>query len=126
VEGVSVAPGTLADVEVTETTRTTVVRVESWGLDTPDERALDYADALIADLGRAQTAAYFAERGCAIVGNRPVVQATSALSGAERETRAYFDLQVAQWTRHTTQDPAALAETAAPEIALARPGESFA
>ena len=114
VEGVSVAPATVQDVQVTETTRTTTVRVELFGFDDPDDRALDYADAMIADIGRAVTARTLAERGVSVVGNRPTAQDTSALSGAARETRAFFDLQVAQCTRHTTADPAAVASVESP------------
>jgi hypothetical protein len=108
VEGTAVAPVTLDTVTVSEETRTTTVRVESFGLDTEDERALDYADALVGDLGRPETAATFAAGGVSIVGQRPAAQDTSAISGGERETRAFFDLQVAQWSRHYTIDPATL------------------
>lgn len=111
VEGCTVDTLTLSDVEITETSRTTVVRVECFGYDTPDARALDVLDALVGNLGRAATAAYFADRGCAVVGARPSVTDISAVSGAERETRAYFDLRVSQWTRYTTTDAPALADS---------------
>ena len=115
VEGAVVTPITIGDVEITETTRTTVVRVDLFGFDTPDETGLDYADTLIADLGRAQTAAFFSERGVSVIGPRPSVGDLSALSGAERETRAFFDLQVAQWTRHTDANSATVTAIADPE-----------
>ena len=115
VEGAVVTPVTIGDVEVTEAARTTIVRVQLFGFDTPDNTALDYADSLIADLGRAQTAAFFSERGVSVIGARPSVTDISALSGAERETRAFFDLQVSQWTRHTDADSATVATIGDPE-----------
>lgn len=120
VEGVTVTPTTTADVEVTETTRTNVVQIQCFGFVDPDETALDYIDALIADLGRAETAAFFGERGCSVVGFRPTAVDISALSGAERESRAYFDLQVAQWTRHTAAADSLVSVTG-PSIELERP-----
>lgn len=125
VEGCTVTPVTVGDVEVTEATRTTIVRVDLFGFTAPDETALDYADTLIADLGRAQTAAFFSERGVSMIGARPSMTDISALSGAERETRAFFDLQVAQWTRHTDADTATLAEVADPQtLAIPAGGNS--
>lgn len=115
VEGAVVTPVTIGDVEVTEASRTTIVRVDLFGFDAPDETALDYADTMIADLGRAQTAAFFAERGVSVIGARPSVTDISALSGGERETRAFFDLQVSQWTRHTDANSATVATIEYPD-----------
>ena len=109
INGVTVNPINLRPVEILETTRTSIVRIEIAGANTPDERALDYGDALIADLGRSAASSAFAYRGVSIVGNRPTLTDISALSGGERESRAFFDLQVAQWTRHATAEPATLA-----------------
>lgn len=120
IEGVTVEPVTLADVEVTETTRTNAVQIQCFGFTEPDAMALDYIDTLIADLGRAGTADFFAERGCSVVGLRPTAVDISALSSAERESRAYFDLQIAQWTRHTS-GAVSLASAKKPTIELERP-----
>lgn len=119
-EGVSITPTLPRTVSVLETTRTSTLRIESYGAIAPNERALDYGDALIADLGRSATSAAFARRGVSIVGNRPTLNDISATSGGERETRAFFDVQVAQWTRHVTEDPLTVTQVTSPTIELQR------
>lgn len=121
IEGVTVTVDTTGTVEIVESSRTSAVQVQCFGFITPDDRALDYIDAMISDLGRADTSAYFAERGCAVVGTRPTAVDISTLSGAERESRAYFDLRVAQWTRHMASDAPALVSVVNPLIELERP-----
>jgi hypothetical protein len=117
-EGTVVTSVDVADVEITADTRTATIRVELFAFDTPDARADDYADSMVGQLK--EFASFFAERSCSVVGLRPRVQDISATSGAERETRAYFDLQIAQWTRRTAADPAALDSISDPSY-LAQP-----
>jgi len=121
IEGVTVTINTSGTVEIVESSRTSAVQVQCFGFTAPDARALDYIDAMISDLGRADTAAYFADRGCAVVGTRPTAVDISTLSGAERESRAYFDLRVAQWTRHMASNAPALVSIVDPLIELERP-----
>jgi hypothetical protein len=120
IEGVTVAAQTFADVEVCEATRTSVIQVQCFGFDAPDERAIDYIDALILSLGRGDVRDFFAERGCSVVGFRPSSTDISALSGAERETRAYTDVQISQWTR-STDAALSLVSIEDPLIELERP-----
>jgi hypothetical protein len=117
-EGTIVTPVEIADVEVTSSTRTATVRVELFAFDVPGEMADDYADTMVGQL--ALFAPFLAERSCSVVGQRPRVQDVSATSGAERETRAYFDLQFAQWTRRMSADPAAVGSITPPDT-LAQP-----
>jgi hypothetical protein len=122
-EGTVVTPVDVADVEISSNTRVFTVRVELFAFDTPDERADDYADAMIGRL--AEFASFFAERSCSVIGVPPRSQDISAASGAERETRAYFDLQIAQWTRRTAADPAAVESISSPSI-VAEPSSDLA
>ena len=116
VEGVQVDPVVVETVEFQEMSRTSRVRVQIFGADLPDERASDYADAMIAAIGDAETVQFMSERGAAFTGARPSPQDISAASGAERESRSFFDLLVSQWTRHTQVTDLTVEEIADPLV----------
>ena len=120
IEGVTTTPTASADIEIVDTTFTTLVRVEIFGADSGDEQAQDYSAALIADLYSASTVLYFASAGCSIVGRRPSAVNLSAMSGALQETREYFDVSISQLSR-STDDASALASAGAGSITLLKP-----